>query len=127
MHHCLGDVNLGSVSELNGSSDFNSQTRMQQRMQNVSSCHLPDALVVLTAPPGEEWRAGTEAAQDTGPPVLAAAATLLSTSKIKKRQTLELQGLTAEKKLTPTFEGKHFRKGKSYLYLRVILRVSYQI
>lgn len=40
----------------------------------------PDALVVLAAPPGEERRAGTEAAQDTGSSVLTAAPTLLSTA-----------------------------------------------
>lgn len=47
----------------------------------------PDALVVLAAPPGEEGRAGTEAAQDTGSSVLTAAATLLSTyMKTDRRQ-----------------------------------------
>lgn len=44
---------------------------------------LPDALVVLAAPPCEERKAGAEAAQDTGPSVLTAAATLLSTCKEK--------------------------------------------
>lgn len=40
----------------------------------------PDALVILAASSGEEWRTGTEASQDAGSPVLAAATTLLSTS-----------------------------------------------
>lgn len=40
----------------------------------------PDALVVLAAPPCEERRAGTEAAQDAGSSVLTAATTLLGTA-----------------------------------------------
>lgn len=39
----------------------------------------PDSLVVLAAPPGEKLWTGTEAAQDTGAPILTAATTLLRT------------------------------------------------
>lgn len=48
---------------------------------------LPDTLVVLAAPPGKEWRAGTEAAQDTGSSVLTAATTLLSSWMRRKTET----------------------------------------
>lgn len=61
------------------------ETFITQNMSKIQGIwNLPDALVVLAAPPGEERRAGAEAAQDAGASVLTAAATLLSTCRQKK-------------------------------------------